>query len=285
VLEAIEAADLVINAGGVNFNEINTAAYSNRLAPEKLVTIDVDYVRIGDRIYNPVRMGDVFEMLARSAPKNFGYSAPRRQAPARSSGKPSDPITAATLYPRYRDFFKPKDLIVLESGSSNSGIFPLPLPDGAEVQTAPLWGSIGWATGAALGVALAEPSRRTILFTGEGSHQMTATAIGTMGRYGLKPIIFVLNNDGYMVERALEADPNWVYNDLASWNYHALPAALGCQGWFTAKVSTLGELDAALARAAKGDSACYIEVVGGRTDYPAGLAAANKRLEVLYADV
>jgi indolepyruvate decarboxylase len=106
-----------------------------------------------------------------------------------------------------------------------------------------------------------------------------------MGRYGLKPIIFVLNNEGYMVERALEADPNWVYNDLAPWNYHALPAAFGCQDWFTAKVTTLGELDAALARASTAKSACYIEVVGGKTDYPAGLAAAHQRLDALYADV
>ena len=105
-----------------------------------------------------------------------------------------------------------------------------------------------------------------------------------MGRYGLKPIIFVLNNEGYMVERALEADPNWVYNDLAPWNYHTLPAALGCKGWFTAKVSTLGELDVALARAAKGDSACYIEVVGGKLDLPAGLVAAHQRLDALYAN-
>ena len=114
---------------------------------------------------------------------------------------------------------------------------------------------------------------------------MTVTAIGTMGRYGLKPIIFVLNNDGYMVERALEEDPNCIYNDLAPWNYHALPPALGCQGWFTAKVTTLGELDVALTRASTGESACYIEVVGGRTDYPAGLVAAHDRLEILYADV
>jgi indolepyruvate decarboxylase len=285
VLEAIEGADLVIDAGGVNFNEINTAAYSSQLAPEKLVTIEVDHVRIGNRIYNPVRMGDVFEMLAKSVRKNFGYSARQRQAPAKTGGKPSDPITAAALYPRYRDFFKRMDRIVLESGSSSSGIYPLPLPDGAETLSSPLWGSIGWATGATLGVALADPSKRTLLFTGDGSHQLTATAIGTMGRYGLKPIIFVLNNDGYMVERALEADPNWVYNDLAPWNYHAVPAALGCQGWFTAKVTTLGELDAALATASKAQSACYIEVVGGRTDYPAGFAAAHQRLDALYADV
>jgi indolepyruvate decarboxylase len=285
VLEAVQAADLVIDAGGVNFNEINTGAYSSQLAPEKLVTINFDHVRIGNRIFNPVRMGDLFDMLAKAAPKKSGYSAPRRQAQAKPGGKPSDPITAANLYPRYRDFFKRNDLIVLESGSSNSGIFPLPLPDGVEVQNAPLWGSIGWATGAALGAAMANPSRRTILVTGDGSHQLTATAVGTMRRYGLKPIIFVLNNEGYMVERALEADPNWIYNDLAPWNYHALPAALGCKDWFTAKVSTLGELDAAMDRAGKGDSACYIEIVGGKTDYPAGLAAAHDRLEELYADV
>ena len=78
---------------------------------------------------------------------------------------------------------------------------------------------------------------------------MTAGEVGTMGRNGLKPLIFVLNNSGYMVERALEENPDWVYNDLAPWDYHALPAALGCKDWFTAKVATLGELDAALAEA------------------------------------
>ena len=130
------------------------------------------------------------------------------------------------------------------------------------------------------------PTRRDgpCCVTGEGSHQLTATAVGTMGRYGLKPIIFVLNNDGYMVERALEENPDWVYNDLAPWNYHALPAALGCQGWFTAKVATLGELDAALAKASTAKSACYIEVDGGKMDFPAGLVAAHQRLDALYAN-
>jgi indolepyruvate decarboxylase len=282
--EAVEGADLVLDAGGVCFNDINTSAYSSRIAPEKLVTIGVDHVRIGERIYNPVRMGDVFEMLAGSVRKHFGYSGPRREPPAKPGGKPNDPITAAALYPRYRDFLKPFDQIVLESGSSTSGIVPLPLPEGAEVHCQPLWGSIGWASGATLGVALADRSRRTVLFTGEGSHQLTANDVGTMGRNGLKPIIFVLNNGGYMIERALEANPDWVYNDLAPWNYHALPAALGCRGWFTAKVTTLGELDAALARAATGESACYIEVVGGRMDFPPVLAMAHQRLDAMYGN-
>jgi indolepyruvate decarboxylase len=284
VLEAVEGADVVIDAGGVCFHDNNTSAYSSRIPPERLVTVGVDHVRIGDRICNPVRMGDVFEMLARSVRKNFGYSAPPRGTPAKPSGSPNDRITSAEMYPRYRDFLRPSDQIVIETGSSSSGIVPLPLPDGAEVHSQTLWGSIGWATGATLGVALADPSRRTVLFTGEGSHQMSAADVGTMGRNGLKPIVFVLNNEGYMVERALEANPDWVYNDLAPWNYHALPAALGCRGWFTAKVTTLGELDAALARASTGESASYIEVVGGRMDFPAGLAMAHQRLDALYGN-
>jgi indolepyruvate decarboxylase len=220
--------------------------------------------------------------LAGSVKKKFGYSAPPREVPTRPGGKPDDPITAVNMYPRFRDFLKPRDRIVLEIGSVSSGIVPLPLPEGAEAQLQPRWGSIGWATGATLGIALADPSRRTVLFTGEGSHQMTAADIGTMGRNGLKPVIFVLNNGGYMVERALEPNPNWIYNDLAPWQYHNLPAALGCRSWFTAKVTTLGELDAALARAGTGESASYIEIVGGRMDFPAGLAMAHDRLDALY---
>ena len=111
VLEAIEGADLVIDAGGVNFNEINTGAYSSRLSPDKLITIDIDHVRIGNRIFNPVRMGDLFEMLLRvSAQALWILGAPRRQAlhetRRRQAERPDH--CAANLYPRYRDFFKPK---------------------------------------------------------------------------------------------------------------------------------------------------------------------------------
>src|SRR4051812_29674765 len=118
VREAVEGTDLVIDAGGVSFNDINTSAYSGRISPEKLVTIDVDHVRIGDRVYNPVRMGDVLAMLTGSVRKNFGYAAPPREAPGKPAGTPGDPITAAALYPRYRDFLKPFDQIVIESGST-----------------------------------------------------------------------------------------------------------------------------------------------------------------------
>jgi hypothetical protein len=78
-----------------------------------------------------------------------------------------------------------------------------------------------------------------------------------MGRFGANVIVFVLNNSGYLIERALEENPNWTYNDLAPWNYAELPKALGCADWFTARVTTLGELDQAMKSARASKSGAY----------------------------
>jgi indolepyruvate decarboxylase len=135
------------------------------------------------------------------------------------------------------------------------------MPKGATFHNQTLWGSIGWATPAAVGAAVAAPDRRIVLVTGDGSHQLTAQEIGQFARLGLKPIVFVLNNNGYLIERLLCKDPESAYNDIAPWRYAELPHALGCNGWFTARVTTCAEFDEALAQADKVDSGIYIEVV------------------------
>ena len=150
-------------------------------------------------------------------------------------------ITAEALYPRWERFFKPDDIIITETGTSSMGLAFAHLPKGIQWLNQTLWGSIGWATPAAFGAAVADPSRRLILVTGEGSHQLTAQEISQFGRRGLKPIIFVLNNHGYLIERMLCKDGAMGYNDLAPWNYAALPHALGCNDWYTARVGNCGE--------------------------------------------
>jgi indolepyruvate decarboxylase len=135
------------------------------------------------------------------------------------------------------------------------------MPAGASFHNQTLWGSIGWATPAAFGVAVAAPNRRVVLVTGDGSHQLTAQEVSQFGRLGLRPVIFVLNNSGYLIERLLCKDPAIAYNDIASWRYTELPHALGCDGWFTARVTTCGELDQALAAAGNAGTGAYVEVV------------------------
>jgi len=134
------------------------------------------------------------------------------------------------------------------------------LPAGVTAEGQGLWGSIGWGTPACLGVAMAKTSGRTWMVTSDGSHQLTLNELCVMGRYGIKPVIFVLNNDIYGIED-VTSERGHAYDDLAPVNYHLLPEAFGCKGWLSAKVSTVAELDKGLDRIAAHDGAAYVEVM------------------------
>ena len=281
--QIVEGADLVLDLGGVNLNDITTAAYSGHLDLTRFITVGLNNVRIGDQVIANVRLADVLTELTKLKPPSAPYKGkPQSLAPV--NGSPSDKTTMAALYPRYAAFLRAGDTVVLETGSSSLGVTPTIFPDGVRLEAQVLWGSIGWATPAAFGVALADPSRRTILITGEGSHQLTANDIGAMGRFGANVIVFVLNNSGYLIERALEENPNWTYNDLAPWNYAELPKTLGCADWFTARVTPLGELDEAMKAARASKSGAYIEIMGGKMDMPPALAFAHGQLKAMYGD-
>jgi indolepyruvate decarboxylase len=278
-----EGADLVLDLGGVNLNDITTAAYSAQLDRSRFITVGLNDVRIEDNVIAGVRLADVLAEMAKLKPSSPRYQAkPQGLAPV--TGNPSDKITMDALYPRYAAFLRPGDTVVIETGSTSLGLTPTTLPDGVRLEAQVLWGSIGWATPAALGVALADPDRRTVLITGEGSHQLTANDIGAMGRFGANVIVFVLNNSGYLIERALEENPDWTYNDLAPWKYAELPKALGCADWLTARVSMLGELDEAMKSARASKAGAYIEIVGGKMDMPPALAYAHGRLKAMYGE-
>src|SRR5260370_3243615 len=267
--EIVEGAELVLDIGGVSLNDETTAGFSGRLDFGRFVSIGLNDVRIGDQVFGNVRSAEMLGALAKLKSPAPRYNRKSERAPG-VNGKSSDKITMDALYSRYAAFIRTGDSVVLETGSSSLGLPPMTLSDDVQVHIQMLWGSIGWATGAAFGVALADLKRKTILITGEGSHQLTANEIGNMGRFGANPIILCLNNDGYMVERALDPNPDWSYNDLAKCRSVDLPHPLGCTDWFTARVEPLGELDAALKSARESKSAASTEVIGGRMEMAKG---------------
>ncbi len=162
--------------------------------------------------------------------------------------------------PGYSGELRAGDTLVIETGSCMFHLNSMRLPGGVGAEEQGLWGSIGWGTPATLGVALAKNSGRTWLVTGDGSHQLTLNELAVMGRYGIKPVIFVLNNGLYGIEDVI-SERGHGYDDLAPVNYHLLPAAFGCRNWLTAKVGTVAELDEILDRIDAHDGAAYIEVM------------------------
>lgn len=255
----VEGCDQVL-AIGTLASDFNTGAFTARLDPARTIAIGHHHVHIGGKTYANVELADVIKALTKKLTKRDWKSMAAVSLGERS-GSGGDPITVEALYPRWADFLRPGDILIGETGTASMGLGFALMPKGATFHNQTLWGSIGWATPAAVGAAVAAPDRRIVLVTGDGSHQLTAQEIGQFARLGLKPIVFVLNNNGYLIERLLCKDPESAYNDIAPWRYAELPHALGCNGWFTARVTTCAEFDEALAQADKVDSGIYIEVV------------------------
>ncbi|MEF2231653.1 MAG: thiamine pyrophosphate-dependent enzyme, partial [Pseudodesulfovibrio sp.] len=246
---------------GTVMSDINTGAFTTNIDRSKDVRIQPDRVIVGGATYHEVYIEDVLEALVKKAAKGKRTIPFQPAGLGKPKGRAADPITTGYLYPRLEKFFRPGDIIMAETGTASMGLVTARLPEDAVFFNQTLWGAIGWATPAAFGAAMARPDARTVLVTGEGSHQLTVQEISQFGRFGLRPVVLCLNNNGYLIERMLCEDPYIYYNDLAQWEYHKLPAAFGMDDWECFRVATNGELDKALTRAGKAGGGVYIEIV------------------------
>ncbi|KAF8938788.1 hypothetical protein BGZ58_000165 [Dissophora ornata] len=259
----VEGCDCILGIGAI-LTDFNSGGFTAEIDRSKSVNIMNNKVRVGLAFYNNVSMKDVLVELAKHIPRYKNVQGPKASDLGNPKGDPDSKIKSCYMYPRWQQMLKPNDIVIAETGTASMGLAFARMPKGSAFHNQTLWGSIGWATPAAFGASMAAPNRRTILITGEGSHQLTAQEVGQFYRFGLKPIIFVLNNDGYLLERLLCSQPEAEYNNLAKWNYSKLPEALGCHGWFSTRVTTCAELDEAIKAAESCGTGAYIEVVTDR---------------------
>ena len=119
VFAAVEESDVVINAGGVLFTDISTAAFADNIDPARMITIGIDYTQVDGRIYSNVRMRDMFVELAAKVTA-FTDVKLQRPTPVEMVGGADDPITQESLFPRYQQFLKPNDIVVAETGTSST---------------------------------------------------------------------------------------------------------------------------------------------------------------------
>ena len=170
------------------------------------------------------------------------------------------------FWQRISHLIQADDLVIAESGTSSAGISGLRLPTGVTCITQPIWGSIGFTLPALLGSLLAAPTRRQLLFIGDGSLQMTVQELSTLLAHDLKPVIFLINNDGYTIERLILGEHS-SYNDINPWRYAQLTRVLDTRERSrTFTVHTEEQLESALAEAEQADSLVFIEVVMERMD-------------------
>ncbi|HEC9577317.1 TPA: alpha-keto acid decarboxylase family protein [Salmonella enterica subsp. enterica serovar Stanley] len=276
VRQAIEDADRVICVG-TRFVDTLTAGFTQQLPAERTLEIQPYASRIGETWFN-LPMAQSVSTL-RELCLECAFAPP----PTRSAGQPvridKGELTQESFWQTLQQYLKPGDIILVDQGTAAFGAAALSLPDGAEVVVQPLWGSIGYSLPAAFGAQTACPDRRVILIIGDGAAQLTIQEMGSMLRDGQAPVILLLNNDGYTVERAIHGAAQR-YNDIASWNWTQIPPALNAaqqaECWRVTQAIQLAEV---LERLARPQRLSFIEVMLPKADLPELLRTVTRALE------
>lgn len=267
---AIEESDCVVSCGVIN-SDLNTYRSGMPLLPADFIEIQGNHTTVEHIKYDNVLMKDVLAMLAEKiTAREFALPDKKPSFEMVVEADADDTkLSAKYIYPRLQEFLKPNDMIFVETGIIPHGFAPTRLPKNTEVNTQTLWGSIGWATPATFGGQMAAKERRTILLTGEGSHQLTATEISNMMKNKLKPIVIVINNSGYTIERILSNDPWDFFNEVIKWDYSKLPGVFEGDVWVK-QAKTNREFDEALRQAETEQESrmCYIELFTDKMDLP-----------------
>jgi TPP-dependent 2-oxoacid decarboxylase len=270
VRRAIEEAPVLVTAGVV-FTDMVSGFFSQRIDPVRTIDVGVQQSTVGNHVFAPLEMQAALKALT-SILVRRGISSPpvastSDDVPVVFPGR-NEPLSQKVLWDRFCHALTPGNVVLADQGTSYYGMATHRLPRGVTFIGQPLWGSIGYTLPATLGAGLAHRDRRPVLLIGDGAAQLTVQELGTFSREGLSPVVVVVNNDGYTVERMIHGKDE-PYNDIVSWSWADIPNALGVSNHLTFRAQTYGELDDAFVAAAQNrDRMVLIEAVVPRLDAP-----------------
>jgi indolepyruvate decarboxylase len=272
VRRQVEESDCVL-ALGVKMTDWDTGMFTMGIDPSKMIRAGVGDVAIRSHTYPTVRLGDLVGALSATlTPRRYEESHPRQavRPPVPVVPRAEAVLTAESFFRRLATFLDDSMTVVSDVSDVLCGASDLHVQEADRFLCQAYYCSIGWSVPAALGAALARPERRPVVLVGDGAFQMTAQEVSTLMREKTRAVVFVLDNDGYLIERLLHEDA--AYNDVQRWRYAALPAVFG-DGAVSFRVTTEGELEAAL-DAARGETekVVFVHLALSGREPSAGLA-------------
>jgi len=280
VRETIESSDCLL-AIGYRPLEVTTGDFTASL-PADTIHARGFSVDIGDDNYQAVTLRQVLRGLIDALPR-VTDRAPRHAAAAAAAGAHADGsagLTQAAYWQAIQGYLRAGDVLYVDNGTSFV-LLGLRLPANCTFIGSINWGSIGYAVGALLGALTAAPDRRHLLFIGDGSFQVSAQELSTILRHDHKPVIFLINNGGYTIERGYLGKTE-SYNDVANWAYADLPRVFRRDtSARTFVVRTVSDLQEVLST--PNDTMIFVESIMDSCDAPAAVTmSSNKGAELDY---
>jgi indolepyruvate decarboxylase len=268
VQEVIEQSDCLLSIG-YRLIDLTSGDFTAAL-PASTISLRGHSVDVGEDNYQAVTLKEVLRGVIDTVPqvtnrgtRRFPAAAAAMMGNGHADG--SAKLTQAAYWQAIQGYIRSGDVLIAEDGTSYAS-FGLQLPPNCTFVSQPIWGSIGYTVPSLLGTLTAAPDRRHLLFVGDGSFQLTAQEVSTMLRHDCKPVIFLINNGGYTIERCWLGKTSR-FNDVADWSYADLPKVF--QKNTTARsfvVKTIADLEKALN--APNDRMIFIESVMDPFDAP-----------------
>jgi indolepyruvate decarboxylase len=273
VQELIRNSDFIL-ALGIWLTDINTLGWPPDL--DKTAFVSFDTVKLGTYFGAQVSLKDFIGGLRAAGTPRRGQALPQMPDDAGSEVNLDHEITYQGFYDVIPKYITAKTIIGSDASMNYFGTLLLKVEAARGYFAQSSYSSIGYIAAAATGICLAkeDDDQRVMVFTGDGGFQMTALCVATQTRFGLNPIIFVMDNGVFAVEQwlanaAVFSTPTAPFKeglDVHRCSYSDMSAVVNCKGW---KVTTYGDLDKAIMGALDNEkSPSIIQVVVERKSIP-----------------
>lgn len=277
VRATVEDSDCVLCIG-TRFTDVATGFFTHELNTKSVIELYPFSVKLHGESFTAVTASELLSgLLAKTHRPPAASPPPLPHRSVQTETTTDGALTQGIFWRHIQKYLQQRDVMVIDTGTCFFSAANLTLPEGVSFIAQPIWGSLGFALPAVLGTCLAAPDRRHLVFLGDGAFQMTVQELSTILRLDLKPIIFLLNNDGYTIERLIYG-PESGYNDICPWRYRDIPAAFdGKDRAVVHLVRTETELQMALRAASGGSKLHLVELALERMDAPEALVRFAQR--------
>lgn len=248
-------ADLVISLGTL-LTDMDLGSDTPKVPQAKSIWAVGDRVNISYHSYNDVYITDFIHALLKT---RITKRSQRVSYYDNLSSRPKNtvhPITIADVLRALNTFLAKKRnyMVVTESGDALFAGIDIKVSCGGIYLAQGYYGSMGFAVPGALGAQIGT-GHRPVVLCGDGGFQMTGPEVAQAKRYGLNPIIVLLNNGGWGIFRHISKRTDLL--SLPDWRYADLATLWGGTGMIVEKAS---QMLSALEEAAKTPTFVIIEV-------------------------
>jgi indolepyruvate decarboxylase len=264
----VDAADLVLNLGTL-LTDMNLGSRPPSIMRARSIWAVGNAVNVSFHTYTNVAIRDFLRALGRLRLRRhrervtYADNLHGRRSGARRAVRVADVLKEVNAFLAGRRGWA----VIAESGDMLFAGLDVRIGRGGAYLAQGYYASMGFGVPGALGAEIGT-GQRPIVLCGDGAFQMTGCEIAQAARYGLRPVVIVMNNGGWGIFRPvteredLLAIPNWPYAEMAlGW---------GGEGYVA---ETVGEFRDALAAAAHADRFVVIET---RVD-PHDLSPVSKK--------